>query len=96
MNTCGECKHFKDCWYHAKDTHPCVLFKIDSKTTNFAKIAKSPETLAEYIDEITQSNPYLEFCKLSWSSDPCPYPERGDKCKKCIVDWLNKEVEKEK
>ena len=90
--TCGECKHFKECRENTKKDHTntpaCASFEIDPKRTNFARVAKSPETLAEFINDAIDLAIYHEKCFVA---DPCS----GWDCERCLTEWLNQEAEDE-
>ena len=80
-HTCN-CKHNSN----SRDNEPCC--RCDSRQTNADRIRNmSDEELAEYLP-----CPHM----VNWEKgnyDTCVHPNGKDGCKKCILNWLQSEVE---
>lgn len=80
-NNCN-CKHN----HNSNSDEPCC--RCDSRQTNADKIRNMSD------EELAESNlcPHM----VNWRKgnyDTCVHPNDKDACKKCMLDWLQSEVE---
>lgn len=74
-----------NCYHNNKprDNEPCC--RCDSRHTNADRIRNmSDEELADTL---------FDSCLEVMHIDECPYADNVGKCKKCILNWLQSEVE---